>query len=292
RRGKKCTKGLSIVTKIFERYGPDAGIGYDIMCAFFKTLLHSFLGKKTVGLRMRRIVPAFHGHAHNRMCQLGWHPMYVEGAGLEDFEECERTFCLSNNLASSMRLSTPFHRQQQIDEHFFFHDQDKHAASGNFTFNNYRQAVKKITTNTLRLQILEDELLTTSLDYEQDLKDKRTYLEALLHEPEEVQNTVDYIELLASMAADKDFKNLDALIILKGIQKKEITAIRTCYCTTHTRLLLVEEEVSRFEEEHGYEIRWTTGSKEYNDALALTNERRYRRAVDKLERLVVSSEAS
>jgi hypothetical protein len=29
-----------------------------------------------------------------------------------------------------MQLSTPFHRQQQIDEHFNFHDLDKHAASG------------------------------------------------------------------------------------------------------------------------------------------------------------------
>lgn len=121
---------LAIAAKVFERYGADAGIGYDIMCAFFKTLLRSSLGRKTVGLRMRGIVPAFHGHAHNRMCQLGWHPMYVEGAGLEDFEECERTFCQSNNLASCTRLATPFHRQQQIDEHFFFHDIDKHAASG------------------------------------------------------------------------------------------------------------------------------------------------------------------
>ncbi|KAJ7845524.1 hypothetical protein B0H14DRAFT_2358026, partial [Mycena olivaceomarginata] len=46
---------------------------YDIMCAFFKTLLRSSLGRKTVGLRMRGIVPAVHRHAHNRMCQLGWH---------------------------------------------------------------------------------------------------------------------------------------------------------------------------------------------------------------------------
>jgi hypothetical protein len=121
---------LAIVSKLFERYGSDPGIGYDIMCAFFKTLLRSSLGCKTVGLRMRGIVPAFHGHAHNRMCQIGWHPMYVDGVGLEDFEECERTFCLSNHLASCTRLSTPFHRQQQIDEHFHFHDFDKHAASG------------------------------------------------------------------------------------------------------------------------------------------------------------------
>ena len=33
--------------------------------------------------------------------------------------------------------------------------------------------------------------------------------------------------------------------------------------------------------------RWTSSSKEYNDALVLVNERRYRQALDKLERLVV-----
>jgi hypothetical protein len=51
--------------------------------------------------------------------------------------------------------------------------------------------------------------------------------------------------------------------------------------------MLVEEEVCRFEEEHGFQERWTTSSKAYNDALILTTERRYRRAVDILERLVV-----
>ncbi|KAJ7257567.1 hypothetical protein B0H12DRAFT_988360, partial [Mycena haematopus] len=122
RSGELMKYPLAITAKLYERYGSDAGLAYDIMCAFIKTLLRSSLGRKTVALRMRGIVPAFHGHAHNRMCQIGWHPMYVEGVGLEDFEECERTFCLSNNLAPCTRLSTPFHRQQQIDEHFYFFD--------------------------------------------------------------------------------------------------------------------------------------------------------------------------
>ncbi|KAJ7256400.1 hypothetical protein C8J57DRAFT_950293, partial [Mycena rebaudengoi] len=56
-----------------------------------------------------------------------WHPLYVDGVGLEDFEECERTFARSNHLASVTRMATPFHRQQQIDEHFAFHDLNKHA---------------------------------------------------------------------------------------------------------------------------------------------------------------------
>jgi hypothetical protein len=125
---------LAIVKRLLDRYGKDIGLGYDIMCAFFKTLLRSSLGKRVVGMKLKGVVPAFHGHAHNRACQVGWHPLYVEGVGLEDFEECERTFCKSNHLASTTRMATAFHRRQQIDEHFYFHDLDKHAASGTFLY--------------------------------------------------------------------------------------------------------------------------------------------------------------
>jgi hypothetical protein len=121
---------LAMVKWILDQYGADIGLGYDIMCAFFKTLMRSSIGAKVTAMRLHGVVPAFHGHAHNRACQIGWHPLYVEGVGLEDFEECERTFSKSNHLASTTRLATVFHRRQQIDEHFQFHDQDKHAASG------------------------------------------------------------------------------------------------------------------------------------------------------------------
>ncbi|KAJ7220386.1 hypothetical protein C8J57DRAFT_1095058, partial [Mycena rebaudengoi] len=132
RSGELMKYPLAIVAKLLDEYGADIGLGYDIMCAFFKTLLRSSLGRRVVALHMRGIVPAFHGHAHNRGCQIGWHPLYVEGVGLEDFEECERTFCLSNNLASVTCLAMPFHHQQKIDEHFKFHDLNKHASSGQF----------------------------------------------------------------------------------------------------------------------------------------------------------------
>ena len=123
---------LAIVNRLFDLYGSDLGLGYDIMCGFIKTLMQSSLGAKAVALHLQGVVPAFHGHAHNRHCQVHWHPLYMEGVGLEDFEECERTFFRSNELASVTRLASPFYRQQQIDEHFYFHDLDKHAASGSY----------------------------------------------------------------------------------------------------------------------------------------------------------------
>jgi hypothetical protein len=123
----------AVVERLLQLYGSDICLGYDIMCAFIKTLSHSVLGPKKVAFRLHGVVPSFHGHAHNRGCQLHWHPMYTEGVGLEDFEECERTFGKSNELAAVTRLASPYHRAQHIDEHFAFHDQDKHAASGTFS---------------------------------------------------------------------------------------------------------------------------------------------------------------
>jgi hypothetical protein len=121
---------LAIVDHMLDLYGSDVGLGYDIICTFIKTLTKSSLGKKVVGLQLHGVVPAFHGHTYNCACQICWHPLYVEGTGLEDFEECEQTFSKLNKLAGVTCLATLFHRHQQIDEHFMFHDDDKHASSG------------------------------------------------------------------------------------------------------------------------------------------------------------------
>ncbi|KAJ6565152.1 hypothetical protein DFH09DRAFT_1314957 [Mycena vulgaris] len=296
RSGELMKYPLAVVKPLLDLYGADIGLGYDIMCAFYKTLLRSSLGRCVVGLNLRGVVPAFHGHAHNRGCQVDWHPLYVEGVGLEDFEECERTFCLLNNLATVTRLCTPFHRQQQIDEHFAFHDVDKHAASGNFIFQNYRQATEKVAMNSVALQALEQRLHTTSQDYENYLTQERDHLERLKREPPEVAWTVDYMELLMKRAAAekaasdalRDHSRLDFHIINDGWTAKQIQSCKTKYRTTYQRCLMLEEELSRHEEEHGIAVRWTPAMQEYKEAVALMTERRYRRALDTLERLVVS----
>ncbi|KAF8150361.1 hypothetical protein K438DRAFT_1624352 [Mycena galopus ATCC 62051] len=98
---------LAMVTRLLDVYGADIGLGYNIMCTFFKTLLCNSMSWCVIAMRMRGIVPTLHGHAHNWACQIGWHPLYVDGVGLEDFEECECTFTKSNHLASTTQLCTP-----------------------------------------------------------------------------------------------------------------------------------------------------------------------------------------
>jgi hypothetical protein len=124
--------GISIVNRLIDTFGEDIGLAYDIMCAFMKTLNNSSIGPKVKDKRLIGVVPAFHGHAHNRACQVRWHPMHVDGVGTEDFELCERIFYESNDLATCTRMATPFHRQQEILDHFAYQDLDKHLGIGRF----------------------------------------------------------------------------------------------------------------------------------------------------------------
>ncbi|KAF7369452.1 hypothetical protein MVEN_00274600 [Mycena venus] len=258
RSGELMKYPLAMVKRLLDEYGADIGLGYDIMCAFFKTLLRSSLGARVTAMRMQGVVPAFHGHAHNRACQIGWHPLYVDGVGLEDFEECERTFAKLNHLASTTRLATPFHRQQQIDEHFKFHNEDKHAMSGNFIYQNYRQALEKIVINSGQLALLESSLGTTTADYKAYRAAEVQYFQDLRNEPDDVQQTVDYIEKLqkhveafaASEQAKTEFQRLDFNIINNGYMGQKIAL-------------------------------------EYKDGFVVATQRKYRTALAEVERLVV-----
>jgi hypothetical protein len=107
--------------------GKKIGCAYDIGCTFHKTLSSSSLGPRAKASEFRLMVGAFHGYAHNRACQLEWHPLYMKGTGRTEGEGCEHIFASSNDLARNTRHSSRFHRHQAITEHFQFWDQDKYA---------------------------------------------------------------------------------------------------------------------------------------------------------------------
>jgi hypothetical protein len=106
--------GLAITDALLDTFGPDLGQGYDIGCEFETTIKNSPIGDKARRLNLRVLVGAFHGHAHNCMCQLRFLTTYVCGLGLEDLEGCERFFSKSNALSRSTRYASVFHRRQSI----------------------------------------------------------------------------------------------------------------------------------------------------------------------------------
>ena len=71
---------------------------------------------KAQGLQV--VVNAFHGWAHNRLCQLKYHPVYWTGMGLEDLEMLEQFFSSSNTIARTVQHATLYHWHQAADLHF------------------------------------------------------------------------------------------------------------------------------------------------------------------------------
>ncbi|KIJ59158.1 hypothetical protein HYDPIDRAFT_177921 [Hydnomerulius pinastri MD-312] len=121
--GEQAKYPLAIVSRLLDAFGNDLGGGYDIGCRFKTTLSKSSLGRHARGKNHTCLVNAFHGHAHNRLCQLDNLVTYVPGLGLEDLEGCERTFSQSNALAPTTRYSTAFHRRQAISNYFDHHNE-------------------------------------------------------------------------------------------------------------------------------------------------------------------------
>jgi len=103
---------------MMDVFGSNLGGGYDIGCRFKITLANSALRAQAKELDYTSLVGAFHGHAHNRLCQLSFLSTYMEGLGLSDLEGAECLFSRSNDLATTTRHSSTFHRLQCITNYF------------------------------------------------------------------------------------------------------------------------------------------------------------------------------
>lgn len=201
-------------------YGADLAVGYDIACSFATTVKNSSLASRAEELRLQLVVPAFHGYAHNRRCQLSWHPLYLQGLGIEDFEVCEHVFKGSNALASITCHTTHFHRQQAIDMYFRQHDEDKYELlcmyqtniflvplelthSAKFLYNNYVQALTLLHDMPTAIATLTGMHLNTDIPYHTWLDQERNYLNSRLDESDTDIVKGEYIELLKKLKLAK-----------------------------------------------------------------------------------------
>ena len=139
---------LAIVQKLLDTFGKDLGLGYDIGCKFKTTVRQSSLGAQARELNLTCLVGAFHGHAHNRICQLSHLATYVDGLGLEDLEGCERAFSKSNALAAAIRHASIFHRMQAIAT--YFEHTDKFEVYANLSESSLHYNMLDIDLSTLQ----------------------------------------------------------------------------------------------------------------------------------------------
>lgn len=88
-----------MANKLIDVYGSDGVMGYDIGCSFTKTAAASSIATKVKNHNHRFVINSFHGHAHNRHCQLQFHTLYQQGLGIEDLKTCKQVFSRSNAVA-------------------------------------------------------------------------------------------------------------------------------------------------------------------------------------------------
>ena len=116
-----------MVNFIMDTFGKDQAVGFNIGCSFDKTVKAStLLADKAMTLGLQVVVNAFHGWAHNWLCQLVYHPLYCHTLGLEDLETLERVFSSSNLIAHTIHHTSKFHWAQYVDLHFQQWDANKY----------------------------------------------------------------------------------------------------------------------------------------------------------------------
>ncbi|KAG1906182.1 uncharacterized protein F5891DRAFT_1125610 [Suillus fuscotomentosus] len=294
--GELAKYPLAVVSKLLNVFGTNLGGGYDISCQFKTTLDRSSLGPLTRSKHHTCLVGAFHGHAHRRLCQLFSLTTYTKGLGLEDLETCERTFSKSNSLASALRYASIFHRQQAIDS-FFEHNDDfeVYANLSDFLYNNYKQALDILDDGNAALPKLMQDLKVVDVStFERWLEDEKAYLVGLTREPEEETLQMEYWQRLVNLAASSDALGAAmAAVELPSEDSYETQVKRTRNTEGARRHALEDYErnlkiVQALEGKLEITERWVPRDVEWQNAGRLVANRKYQRALDRLEGLIVA----
>ncbi|KAJ7605703.1 hypothetical protein DFH06DRAFT_921037, partial [Mycena polygramma] len=200
RSGELAKYGLAVTDALLDAFGPDLGLGYDIGCGFGTTIGNSPLGPKAKRLNLKTLVGAFHGHAHNRLCQLKYLVTYLKGLGLEDLEGCERFFSKSNALSRSVRYASVFHRRQSIATYLAHVDTfEMYANLSNFLVNNYKQALALIDLEDSLKYAMDQAGIAGPEVFKERLKQETEYLKNLKKEPVEETDSMEYYQRLVRM---------------------------------------------------------------------------------------------
>ncbi|KAB5588232.1 hypothetical protein CTheo_8328 [Ceratobasidium theobromae] len=309
RSGELAKYGLAMVDKLGNVFGGKLLIGYDIGCTFNKTVSRSpLVGPIAQKLGLSFCVGAFHGYSHNRACQLSYHPLYVEGAGSENFEGCERLFSSTNATAITTRHASAFHRRQHISLHLTGWNTTKRCNLGSVLKSKYVATLKVIENAPRIIQGLNPH--GTEEMWHLYVQAERDYYGALEHPPPDNAFSILYIKrlrvLLEKEKAFNEVFSTEYAYVLPGMIEKfrhhpkvQGTATEDTYqdvIARNTRqleskrtaateqLLAIQTEVSQLELEYEISPRWTPGCSEWIAAEKLEALSDFHAALDSLER--------
>ncbi|KAJ7829012.1 hypothetical protein B0H14DRAFT_3088175 [Mycena olivaceomarginata] len=250
RSGELAKYGLAITNQLLQAFGPDLGVGYDIGCGFSSTVRDSPIGPLAEAMNLKMLVGAFHGHAHNRSCQLKHLATYVLGLGLEDLEMCERFFSKSNGLARGRPAIVTYLAHMDTFETY------ANLSMYFLLVNNYKQALEQIDLEDSLKFAMDQAGISGPEVCEERLKQEQEYLRGLSKEPEAETDQMEYYTRLVHLASRK-------------ITNRAVQAVQ------------------EMEKKMDILVRWTVDDEEYENAEALVASRHYRLALNKLEELVI-----
>ncbi|KAJ7640923.1 hypothetical protein B0H17DRAFT_1216483 [Mycena rosella] len=272
--------GLAIADSLLDAFGPDFGFGYDIGCGFEETIKNSPLGPKAKRLNFKMLVGSFHGHAHNRMCQLRYLATYVLGLGLEDLEGCERYFSRSNALARTVQYASVFHRKQSITTYLTHVDSfETYPNLSKFLVDNYKQALDILDTEEALTFAMDQAGISGGDEFRRRLEEEKAYLRSLSKEPEEETQQMEYYQSLMNLQARKKIFN-DVFAegsTANGTAKRHA---RDNYDKAHAAVQGMEQVLE-------IAVQWTPETEAWKTAALLVSTRCYRLCVNKLEELVL-----
>ncbi|OCH88551.1 hypothetical protein OBBRIDRAFT_734191 [Obba rivulosa] len=297
RSGELTKYPLAVVNHILDVHQHNCGCGYDIGCAFAETAKNSkLLGPKVAEYGMQFVVCAFHGYAHNQLCQLVNHPLYLSGYSIEDLEGMERVFAASNTVARGIRYASRFHYTQSLDLHFQQWDEDKYTELSRFLYNNYRQCLQIVEDFSVDVSHLKNSLKIDDTAFEAWLSDERHFLKNLKDEPEERVLECAYVQALIDRerADEKLGSARIAFVSAPSHQAVDVRQdIQITRCLENARRAAQEQAATAYQAVGDLEIklaveeRWMPEHPKYQETLKFMRNRDFHRALEKVQQLVI-----
>ncbi|KAJ7869147.1 hypothetical protein B0H14DRAFT_3083965 [Mycena olivaceomarginata] len=272
--GELSKYGFAVLNHLISVLG-EVTMGHDIGCKTAKMVkAHPRLGPLAAKNNFKSVVGAFHGLGHGRLCSICNMSMYVNGMGLEDCENCESYFSKSNALASITRYSNSI-----------------------VISNKYRRALKMKRGLPALQQAMHALNVPTRDVFDNWLEKEKGFLRLLTKEPLQETQEMEYYQKLVNFYACEER--------LRSMQRDEVfvvepTAPNYAESMKQTRRLetqrrhayeLVSKSLAAVQDlELRLEIasRWVAGDEDWVKAAEMVGRRRYQRALDQLQGLVVA----
>ncbi|KAH8824474.1 hypothetical protein DL96DRAFT_1453307, partial [Flagelloscypha sp. PMI_526] len=294
--GELTKYSFALMHRLLTTFGKGILLGYDIGCGIdVRKNRDPVVGPLADKLGLRCCVGAFHGHAHNRICQLKYLISYIVEAGIDPLETCESAFAVTNAAARAVRYSTAFHRSQLLNE--LYKHENFHTSYGNissFIVGKYRQAWKTLASIPEFNAKVRTFNNGAPIDFAQNFKDELTHL---LQTKKKTLNEIDELHVQYTQFLDRlwtletelrtlalEFQATPPHLIILHRE------IRVAYLAKEEQWQNVLLSVQHHEKKLGIAVpeRWTPSSPSYTHAKSLHVHREYLVALTELEGLIVA----